>query len=235
MHQPGRTGFGRNLLQIIGHVGQDPQPTQTRLGLRARFPVAVNRGQYLEWFQVHAYRALATESQRRVRKGQLVYVEGALRIRRYEDRDGRQRVVSALLASQVQVHPETGGSLNRWLAVGRFGADPVLHYSALGVAYVELSIGADIPRPEQEYVSRVVDWIPVALWGADAEQAALRAARGRTVVADGYARSEQWETDEGEQRSRWRLIPTERLRFIGTREHWDRRAARARGGAREAA
>ena len=75
----------------------------------------------------------------------------------------------------------------------------------------------------------------MALWGPDAEQAALLAATGRTVVAAGYARSEQWETDEGEQRSRWRLIPTERLRFIGTREHWDRRAARSRSGAQEAA
>ena len=225
MHEPGRAGFARNLLQIVGHVGGDPRPAHTKLGLISRFNVAVNRGQHEEWFQVAAHRELATQCQRHIRKGLLVYIEGALRHRRYEDRDGVRHLVSAVMASDVQVHRESGGNLNRWLVAGRLGADPELHYSGEGAGFIELSIGADIPRPEQEFVSKTIDWVPVALWGVDAERAALLAARGRTVVAEGYARREQWVSDDGQRRSRWRLIPTERVQFIGKREHWEQRAA----------
>ena len=231
MHATGRTGFARNLVQIVGHVGQDPVARNTKLGLIVRFSVAVNRGQHQEWFRVVAHRALATECQRHISAGHLVYVEGALRVRSYEDRFGTRHVESAVMANQIQGHRESGGNLNRWIAAGRLGADPDLQYSADGGAFIELVIGADIPRAEQEFVSKTVDWVRAPLWGVDAERAALLAVKGRTVVAEGYARQQQWVNDDGQRRSRWRLIPTEPVQFVGKRDYWQRQAARQQGSA----
>jgi len=54
-----------------------------------------------EWHPVIAWRGLATIAHQYVHKGSLLYIEGKLRHRQYEDKDGQKKYVTEIVADQV--------------------------------------------------------------------------------------------------------------------------------------
>ena len=102
---------GLNRVQIIGHLGRDPELRHTPAGAAvANFTVAVNRtrrdqaGQLVEeteWFRVVAWDKLAETCQQYLAKGDPVYVEGRLQSRKYTDREGIERTAVELVASEM--------------------------------------------------------------------------------------------------------------------------------------
>ena len=103
MHDRADRGFNENSLHVVGHVRHDPR-SLTRSGvLLTTFSVSANRGNAVEWFQVSTRGPLASYCQGEVRKGQMVYVRGALRRRTYEDRDGNVQAIMEIVASQVEI------------------------------------------------------------------------------------------------------------------------------------
>jgi single-strand DNA-binding protein len=100
-----------NKAMIIGNLGADPEMRYTPNGQAVtEFRVAVNRhyrGQNdewmeeTEWFRVVAWGPLAERTAENLRKGRKVYVEGRLRTRQWEDKEGQKRYTTELVASQV--------------------------------------------------------------------------------------------------------------------------------------
>lgn len=96
-------------IEVIGHLGNDPEIRHLPSGtINGNFSVATNRPKYLDkstgefvtppptWFRVVAYqtqeKGLVTELiQKWLKKGQLVFVEGEPRIRKYQDKEGIER------------------------------------------------------------------------------------------------------------------------------------------------
>lgn len=100
---------GLNKVQIIGHLGRDPELRATPAGTAvANFTVAVNRtrkdpaGQLVEeteWFRVVVWEKLAETCHQYLAKGDPVYVEGRLQSRKYTDREGIERTAVELVAN----------------------------------------------------------------------------------------------------------------------------------------
>ena len=54
-----------------------------------------------EWHTVIAWRGVATLASQYIHKGSLLYVEGKLRNRQYEDKQGQKKYVTEVVAEQV--------------------------------------------------------------------------------------------------------------------------------------
>lgn len=102
-----------NRVTLIGNLGRDPDVRRLESGVAvAKFAVATNEyyrdrdnqlQQITEWHDVVAWRALAEQTERVLRKGRLVYIEGRLTHRKYKTQDGQDRVATEILASMIKV------------------------------------------------------------------------------------------------------------------------------------
>ena len=91
---------GLNKVQIIGHLGKDPEMRYTPSGKPVTtFSVAVSRSwnsadgerhSETEWFNVVAWGNLAEICKQYLVKGQQVYVEGRLQTRRWDDKEAQK-------------------------------------------------------------------------------------------------------------------------------------------------
>ena len=54
-----------------------------------------------EWHPVILWRGLATLASQYIRKGSLLYIEGKLRHRQYEDKDGGKKYITEVIADQI--------------------------------------------------------------------------------------------------------------------------------------
>jgi single-strand DNA-binding protein len=100
-----------NKVMLIGNVGTDPEMRFTPSGNPVTsFRVATSRvyttsegerRQETEWFTVVAWKKQAESCNQFLTKGQRVYVEGSLRTRSWEGRDGQRRVTAEVIASRV--------------------------------------------------------------------------------------------------------------------------------------
>lgn len=106
-------------LLLIGRVGGDPEMRFTPDGVAVTtFSLAANRnsrqqdGSYkeeTEWFRVSAWRKLAETCNQFLTKGKLIYVEGSLRTRTYDAKDGQKRVSLDVTAEKVLFLDKQGG------------------------------------------------------------------------------------------------------------------------------
>ena len=100
-----------NRVMLIGNVGTDPEMRFTPSGNPVTsFRVATSRvyttsegerRQETEWFTVVAWKKQAESCNQFLSKGQRVYVEGSLRTRSWEGRDGQKRVTVEVIANRV--------------------------------------------------------------------------------------------------------------------------------------
>ncbi len=103
---------GLNKVLLIGRLGSDPEIRYTQDGTPvANFSLAtdspVKKGDQwdseTEWHRVVAWRRLAEVCNEYLSKGRLVYVEGRLRTRSWEDRDGNKRWTTEIIARDIQI------------------------------------------------------------------------------------------------------------------------------------
>lgn len=103
-----------NKAQVIGHLGQDPKITQARNGVIASFSVATTEKGYTtrdgvqvpertEWHNVVCFGRIAYVVKNYLRKGSKVFVEGKMRTRQYEDRNGVKRSIMEINAELIEM------------------------------------------------------------------------------------------------------------------------------------
>jgi len=100
---------------LIGNVGQDPEVryvdqgvavAQIRLATSERAYTLTNGTQVperTEWHTVLLWRNLAETVEKYVHKGDRLYVEGKLRYRTYDDRNGIRRTVVEVWADNMEM------------------------------------------------------------------------------------------------------------------------------------
>jgi single-strand DNA-binding protein len=102
---------GLNRVQLIGHLGRDPESRTTPTGKKvSQFSLAVTRRwksgaetrEATDWFNVETWGRLGEISQQFLKKGSLVYVEGRLQTDRYEDKGGETKYFTKVVASAMQ-------------------------------------------------------------------------------------------------------------------------------------
>lgn len=102
---------GLNKIILIGNVGTDPEMRYTPNGNAVTsFRLATTRTysgqdgerrQETEWFTITAWNKLAEQVNQFLSKGRQAYVEGRLRSRQWEGRDGQTRIDLEVTAQQV--------------------------------------------------------------------------------------------------------------------------------------
>ena len=100
-----------NKALLIGHLGKDPEIRYTADGSPvANFSLATNefwvdkngtRQERTEWHNIVAWTKLAELAKRYLTKGRQVYVEGRIRTREWDDREGNKRRTTEIVASTL--------------------------------------------------------------------------------------------------------------------------------------
>ncbi len=103
---------GVNKATIIGNVGNDPEMKYTASGQAvANFSIATNeswtgkdgqKNERTEWHRIVAWGRLAEICGQYLSKGKPVYVEGSIRTRSWEDRDGNTKYTTEIHAKELQ-------------------------------------------------------------------------------------------------------------------------------------
>jgi single-strand DNA-binding protein len=96
-----------NRVQLIGRLGKDPELRTTPNGTSvATFSLATDekkgKEKRTEWHRVVTWQRLAEISDQYLEKGSLVYVEGRIQTRQWNDRDGNKRSTTEIVASGMQ-------------------------------------------------------------------------------------------------------------------------------------
>ena len=104
---------GLNKVQIIGHLGKEPEMRYTSSGKPVTtFSVAVSRSwnsadgghhSETEWFNVVAWGNLAEICKQYLVKGQQVFVEGRLQTRRWDDKEGQKHTSVEIVANEMMM------------------------------------------------------------------------------------------------------------------------------------
>lgn len=100
-----------NKVILIGNLGKDPEVRHLEGGVAvARFPLATSetfkdkngeRQERTEWHNIVLWRGLAEVSEKYLKKGQSVYIEGRIRSNNYTDKDGIQRYSTEIVADNM--------------------------------------------------------------------------------------------------------------------------------------
>jgi single-strand DNA-binding protein len=104
---------GVNKVILVGNLGADPEVKYLSTGTTvANFRMAttenrVNRAgektPLTEWHRIVAFGRLAEICGEYLSKGKQVYIEGRLRTRSWEDKDGNRKWVTEIVAAQMQM------------------------------------------------------------------------------------------------------------------------------------
>ncbi len=104
---------------IIGRLGQDPELKYTQSGVPlCNLNIATsesyqdrdgNKVDRTEWHRVSVFQRAAENCATYLRKGSLVYIEGSINTRKWQDQQGQDRYTTEIRAQRVQFLDRRGG------------------------------------------------------------------------------------------------------------------------------
>jgi single-strand DNA-binding protein len=101
-----------NKVILIGNLGKDPEIRHLESGVSvANYPIATSEvykdrktGEKVtqtEWHNIVLWRGLAEISEKYLKKGDKVYIEGKLRTRSWQDQEGNNRYTTEVIADNL--------------------------------------------------------------------------------------------------------------------------------------
>jgi single-strand DNA-binding protein len=102
-----------NKVLLIGNLGHDPSSRYTAAGLQVvTFSLATTERhkdketkeliKSTEWHKIITYDNLASACVNFLHKGSKVYVEGKIQTRKYQDKNGVDKIITEIIANNVQ-------------------------------------------------------------------------------------------------------------------------------------
>jgi single-strand DNA-binding protein len=99
---------GVNKVILLGNLGKDPEVRHLEGGVAvARLTLATNesykdksgkRVEQTEWHNIVLWRGLAEVAEKYLKKGSLIYLEGKIKSRSWEDKDGVKKYTTEIVA-----------------------------------------------------------------------------------------------------------------------------------------
>ena len=106
-------------------------------------------------------------------------------------------------------------SLNKVLLMGNLTRDPEVKYTPKGTAVGDLAIAInDTYKAQDGTIKETVTYVDIEVWGRAAENCKQYLTKGRPVFVEGQLRLDQWETPQGEKKSRMK-VRADRVQFLG--------------------
>ena len=112
---------GVNKVILVGHLGADPETRAMPSGMQvANLRLATTESwkdkqsgeqqERTEWHSVALFGRLGEIAAEYLRKGSQVYIEGRLRTRKWQDKEGRDRYTTEIVGSEMQMLGGRGGA-----------------------------------------------------------------------------------------------------------------------------
>ena len=109
-----------NKVLLIGNAGRDPEIRHLESGaMNATFSLATTERyrdrstgemkEQTEWHNIVCWRNLAEIAEKYVKKGTQLFIEGRIRTRSYNDKDGNTKYMTEILADNMQLLGRQGG------------------------------------------------------------------------------------------------------------------------------
>jgi len=102
-----------NKVTLIGNVGKEPEIKQLDNGTKiANFPLATSetwkdkngeKVEQVEWHNISIFGKLAEIVEMFVNKGTLLYCEGKIKTRSWDDKDGNKRYTTDIIVSELRM------------------------------------------------------------------------------------------------------------------------------------
>jgi single-strand DNA-binding protein len=100
-----------NRVILVGRIGKEPETKQVNDSKVTKVTLATsetykkdgNKVETTEWHTVIAWRGLAEVIEKYVKKGDLLYVEGRIKTRMWEDKDGKKNYTTEIQADNIQM------------------------------------------------------------------------------------------------------------------------------------
>ncbi|MES1981744.1 MAG: single-stranded DNA-binding protein [Pseudomonadota bacterium] len=132
-----------NKVILVGRLGKDPETRYMTNGeavTNATLATSENwkdkngeKQEKTEWHNLVFYRKLAEIAGEYLKKGSQVYIEGKLATRKWQDKEGKDRYTTEIIADQMQMlGSKSGGSSN--YEVTERSAEPAAHASSAAPA-----------------------------------------------------------------------------------------------------
>ena len=120
---------GINKVILIGNLGTDPEVRyMPQGGAVANLTVATSESwtdkatnekkEQTEWHRVVIYQRLAEIAGEYLRKGSKVYIEGKLKTRKWQDKDGVERYTTEIIANELQMLDGRGEGQQQGVGMG---------------------------------------------------------------------------------------------------------------------
>jgi single-strand DNA-binding protein len=108
-------------------------------------------------------------------------------------------------------------SFNRVILMGNLTRDPEIRYIPSGTAVSEIGLAVNDRRKNAsgEWVDETT-FVDVTLWGRTAEVAGEYLSKGSPVLIEGRLKLDSWEGNDGQKRSKLRVV-CENMRMLGGR------------------
>ncbi len=104
---------GLNKVILVGNLGKDPEVRHLEGGVAvANFSLATSesykdktgqRIEQTEWHNIVVWRGLAEAAEKYLKKGTTVYLEGKLRTRSWDDKEGHKRYITEVVGDTFTV------------------------------------------------------------------------------------------------------------------------------------
>ena len=135
-----------NKVFLIGNLTRDPELSTTNSGISVcRISIAVSRrfanadgSRETDFFNVVAWRAIAENCAKYLKKGSKAAISGSIQTRSYEGTDGVKRYITEIIADNVEFLANRGGAGEGDCRLGDRDVE------AVGVAQVEYVGGAQL-------------------------------------------------------------------------------------------
>lgn len=114
--------FGVNKAIVVGYLGQDPdvrympsgkQVTSIRVATSESWKKDGEKQERTEWHSIVAFDKLAEIMGQYLKKGAAVYVEGKIQTRKWQDKEGKDRYSTEIVASQMQMIGKANSSASQ--------------------------------------------------------------------------------------------------------------------------
>ncbi len=102
---------GVNKVILVGNLGKDPEVRHLEGGVtKVNFPLATsetykdkagNKIEHTEWHNIILWRGLAEIAEKYLRKGNQVFIEGKIKTRSWEDKEGIKRYSTEIIADNM--------------------------------------------------------------------------------------------------------------------------------------
>lgn len=102
---------GVNKVILVGNLGKDPEVRHLEGGVAvANFSLATSetykdkngqKNEQTEWHNVVVWRGLAEVAEKYLKKGMTIYIEGKLRTRSWDDKEGTKRYTTEIVAENL--------------------------------------------------------------------------------------------------------------------------------------